>query len=330
MIGTIRIKVAAHSPNLPLQPIFAFVDSPISIRIVDLPKRIGQWHITKAYLQITYPDDTERCVECLPVGGCHVATVEGSTRVGDTLNGYAVRADGVDENGNPVTGYTLGRGDVFILDADTCISANQRSCCLRLWEYEPQEPKRGDVLCEDSGLAFYTGENWRHCPDAQISDYYTKVEADARYLPLSGGTVRGLSVGSADSPLVMAKADFVGGGNITLRTVRDQVGTWTTTYRQGAIVRDIAAVDETGRYVIDLPHKSGTLAVDADLSAYQPKGDYVTVADLSAYYTKGETLSREESISALSAKADKVKTIYETYTALRVDDSVVGDTRACD
>ena len=41
MIGTIDVKVQAHNPNFPLDPVFTFVNSSQSFRIRDVPKRIG-------------------------------------------------------------------------------------------------------------------------------------------------------------------------------------------------------------------------------------------------------------------------------------------------
>lgn len=52
------------------------------------------------------------------VGGVWVGTIEGSPTAGSCTNGYTVIADGIDENGNPVNGYVLGRGDVEILKED--------------------------------------------------------------------------------------------------------------------------------------------------------------------------------------------------------------------
>lgn len=45
MIGTYEIKVTAARPNMPLPPMFAFKDSPSSLRIMDIPKQIGTWEI---------------------------------------------------------------------------------------------------------------------------------------------------------------------------------------------------------------------------------------------------------------------------------------------
>ena len=66
----------------------------------------------------TYPDKTQKTAQCVLVGGVWVGTIEGSPTAGSYTNGYTVLANGTDENGNPVSGYVLGRGDVEILKED--------------------------------------------------------------------------------------------------------------------------------------------------------------------------------------------------------------------
>ena len=118
MIGTIDIEVQAKNPNMPLWPLRAYVNSPSSLRVRNVPKKIGKWEITAVQVRVVYPDITDKTAQCVLTGGVWVGTVEGSTAVGSFKNGYTVLADGVDENGNPVTGYVLGRGDVEILKVD--------------------------------------------------------------------------------------------------------------------------------------------------------------------------------------------------------------------
>ena len=50
MIGTIDIKCNAAHPNLPLSPLYTFKNSPSSIRVMDVPKKVGNWSIDKVAL----------------------------------------------------------------------------------------------------------------------------------------------------------------------------------------------------------------------------------------------------------------------------------------
>lgn len=46
MIGTLDISCNAKNPNMPLHPMRAYLNSPSSLRISNVPKKIGQWAIT--------------------------------------------------------------------------------------------------------------------------------------------------------------------------------------------------------------------------------------------------------------------------------------------
>ena len=116
MIGTIKIHLNAAHPNLALQPLFAFVGSPSSVRIVDVPQSVGDWQLTTLYMDFNYPDNTHQRIPCTKVGKAYVCTMPACNTVGKSQLGYRVLADGIDEQELGVEGYVLGRGDVVILD----------------------------------------------------------------------------------------------------------------------------------------------------------------------------------------------------------------------
>lgn len=58
MIGTIDVKINSANPNIPLKTLFAYINSPSSIRVIDVPKKIGKWNITEVYFTANYPDNT--------------------------------------------------------------------------------------------------------------------------------------------------------------------------------------------------------------------------------------------------------------------------------
>ena len=132
MIGTIDISCNAKNPNFPLYPMRAFVNSPSSLRIREVPRRVGNWHITNVKIVVVYPDSTVKQSECVLVGGVWVGTIEGTNISGTSKNGYTIFADGVDENNNPVNGYVLGKGDVEILEADGTLSPDPSSYYVKL------------------------------------------------------------------------------------------------------------------------------------------------------------------------------------------------------
>ena len=102
MIGTITVECNAKFPNLPLEPLYAYVGSPSSIRIRNVPKKIGKWNITRVYVTAIYPNNSTRSADCVLTGGIWTCTIEGTPISGKSQNGYSVFADGIDENGNAV------------------------------------------------------------------------------------------------------------------------------------------------------------------------------------------------------------------------------------
>lgn len=122
MIGVVDVELQAKSPCMPLFPMRAYVSSPSSIRVRNVPKRIGKWNIENVYFTVAYPDGSIKSTTCVLTGGIWTGTIEGTSTSGTSQNGYTIFADGTDENGNPVTGYILGKGDVIILEADGTIN----------------------------------------------------------------------------------------------------------------------------------------------------------------------------------------------------------------
>lgn len=122
MIGTIDVTVQAARPDLPLPPVRAFVGSPSSVRVRNVPRRIGEWDITRVFVTANYPDSTTDTAECVLTGGVWVGTVLGCATPGTSLSGFVVTADGVDEFGQPVVGYILGVGDVEVLTREQSVT----------------------------------------------------------------------------------------------------------------------------------------------------------------------------------------------------------------
>lgn len=160
MIGVIDIEVQAANPSMPLYPVRAFVNSPSSLRIRNVPKKIGSWQITAVRLVAAYPDNSIKTTNCILVGGVWVGTIDGSTVAGTSQNGYTVYADGKDENGDDVTGYCLGKGDITILDADGTITPGETAYYVHMLSAEPATPKEGDLWPLSSGgyAIFQNGE----------------------------------------------------------------------------------------------------------------------------------------------------------------------------
>ena len=99
MIGTISVKETAKNSNFPLSPIYAFANAPSHMRILDVPKQIGAWKITKVYISVVYTDGSDTTTDCTLVGGCWSCTFSGCDTTGKVHNGATIKADGIDELG---------------------------------------------------------------------------------------------------------------------------------------------------------------------------------------------------------------------------------------
>ena len=155
MIGTIEVFPQAHSPDFPLDTLKSFVNSPSSIRVRNVPRKVGNWCITNVFATIAYPDNTVKTVECVLTGGIYVATFDGCSVTGKVENGLTISANGKDENDNVVTGYVLGKGDVDIMDARDSVNPSKTVYYIHLLEDEPDVPMDGDMYKKDGNYVVY-------------------------------------------------------------------------------------------------------------------------------------------------------------------------------
>ena len=145
MIAIVPVEIQAANPSLPLYPWRAYVNSPSSLRVRNVPRKVGNWSIDRVYVTAAYPDNSIKTADCVLVGGVWVCTIEGSASPGDSQNGYTIYADGVDENGDRVTGYVLGKGCISILETDGTITPGETTYYVHMLSSQPSSPKEGDL-----------------------------------------------------------------------------------------------------------------------------------------------------------------------------------------
>lgn len=177
MIGTISVKIAAHNPSFPLEPIYTFTDSAQSFRIMNVPRRIGKWNIEKVFVNLSYPDNTTITKECVLNGSVWVGTVEGCAVSGTSQNGFVVTASGIDEDGNAVTNYVLGAGDLYVQQLDGTIAPTNSS---RMYFYEnvPDNPKKGEATFINGTLNIWDGTEWKPVAQSPDPSYIQDAEGD--------------------------------------------------------------------------------------------------------------------------------------------------------
>lgn len=162
---------------MPLSPMFAFKDSPSSLRLLEIPKKIGEWNITTVKVAVNYPDNTSTTYTASRNGNVWVVTFNGCSITGKVANGLEVLADGTDENGDAVNGYVLGIGDIYILDRDADIEEAVSKSTMKYCDVMPETPVAGDVFIGAGAVEIYNGTQWISI-DIDLSEYATKSEVE--------------------------------------------------------------------------------------------------------------------------------------------------------
>ena len=146
MIRSFEVKLNAAHPELPLFEASAIVGSPSTAFIRRVPATVGTWTITKVYAQAEYPDGTITTVEAAKgAEGVWTATLPATQTSGRVRCGFTVLADGIDENDEPVTGYTLGIADMAVYTRDLVVQPGTSAVVMKYFDTAPTPAKKGDV-----------------------------------------------------------------------------------------------------------------------------------------------------------------------------------------
>lgn len=160
MIGTVEVRCSAHRPQMPLQPFFTFCGSPSSVRIMDVPKSIGDWSIDEVKLVVKYPDNSTIVKNAVRNGCVWVATIQGTDIAGKVSNGYEIVASGKDEDGNQVNGYVLGCGDVIVINRDVNATKDIEKFYVKWNDELPTNPAKGDLIYHNGNVRLFNGSEW--------------------------------------------------------------------------------------------------------------------------------------------------------------------------
>ena len=319
MIGTIDVTVQAARPDLPLPPVRAFVGSPSSVRVRNVPRRIGEWDITRVLVTANYPDSTTEKAECVITGGVWVGTVRGCSTPGTSLSGFVVTADGVDEHGSTVSGYILGVGDVVVLTREESVTPGtitfkgDKGDKGDTGDVKSVNGKVGAVSLGANDVGAYTKDE----TDAALAN---KLDKTAVVAPSASATAGQAADAKAVSEALEGKVDNVRG------IIKEQLSVGKeddkTVIVGGAI--NHAFYDGVGvtLEVIILPKKSGTFALVSDIEdAVKNKvGSFESVggasatvengvAKLSAFFTSSNSLLTSRVNTLIDAKVGDVNAV---------------------
>lgn len=163
MIRTFEVNLNAAHPELRMFEAATFVGSPSTAFIRNVPPQVGAWRVTTVFVAVVNPDNTSATIEAKKGGdGVWTATIPATNTSGRVAGGFQVLADGIDENGDAVTGYVLGVADftVFELEVTADPGRGGASSVLRYFATAPAVAKAGDVAKFDGVLKFYDGSAW--------------------------------------------------------------------------------------------------------------------------------------------------------------------------
>ena len=177
MIRPININLNAAHPELPLVEATTFTGAPSSVFIRGVPKAVGNWSITAVSVAVTYPDNTTTARAAVESAeGVWVATIPGTATSGRTAAGFKIMADGIDENGDAVTGYVLGFADFSVLSFTPVPAPGGTFWLLRYFDTVPSVLHKGDVAKIDGVLKLYNGSAWEAF--AALDDAVTRTSAN--------------------------------------------------------------------------------------------------------------------------------------------------------
>ena len=213
MIRTFQVRLNAAHPELPLFEASAIVGSASTAFIRGVPRAVGSWHITKVYVSADYPDGSNVVVEAaVGAEGVYTATLPATQYSGRTKCGFQVLADGIDENGDPVTGYLLGIADFAVYTRELVVVPGPSGYAMRFFDTAPDTAKKGDVATVDGALQMYDGSAW--IAFADLANYYTKAETDAAIEAVAAYYITYNSAGAAfptRADLINAETYYSGG-----------------------------------------------------------------------------------------------------------------------
>ncbi len=257
MIGTIDIEVNAKFPNMPLEPMFAYVGSASSIRIRNVPRKIGEWRITDVFLSAQYPDGSIKSATCVLCGGVWVGTVEGCYTSGKSEKGYTILANGITENGIPITGYVLGKGDINILESDGTITPGQDERYVHLLDEQSATPQEGDLYPTSDGYKIWQNGQANslgtELSPIQISAIDSVVDERKTVVTYTDGTTAELDIEGTLESMSIPNIDNVAAVKIgtAVTSIGDSAFEYCSSLTSATIPDSVTSIGERAFYYCD-------------------------------------------------------------------------------
>ena len=162
MIGKINIKISAANPQMPLGPFHVFAGSAASFTICDIPLPLGVRKVEGVSVQVKNADGETRGLAAVRVGSAWGVTVPAGflSRSGTVEKGIVITAAGHDDNGEDVSSWKLGAGDVFIMSDDGSVAPGEVRQDLEWFDEVPDNPRNGYVAPVEGVVCVYRNGEW--------------------------------------------------------------------------------------------------------------------------------------------------------------------------
>ncbi len=285
MIRSFTVQLNAAHPELPLFEATAIVGSASTAFIRRVPASVGSWHITKVYVNAQYPDGSNVTVEArVGAEGVWTATLPATETSGRVKSGFSILADGIDENGDPITSYILGIADFAVYTRDMKVQPGTVSYQLKYFDTEPDPAKKGDVAPFGGDLKLYNGTAWvgfsaatigniteslSELADNLAENYYTAAQTDAAIDKLAAYYITYTAQGAAfptRADLINAQTVY-SGGVVRVPTRNDYAVVLADETHGGAEYRYIYAVadgETVGQWEAQYPIETNDYAALSD------------------------------------------------------------------
>ena len=295
--------------------------------MLDCPKQIGNWAITRVYIDVLYPDNTTKEVDCVRTGNVWVGTFEGSTVAGKVTQGYQIKADGVDENENAVSGYVLSCGDVYILEDTNDLKALVGKTAMRYLDDIPATPSKGDTIVVNGALKIYDGSEWF---SFDLRDYYNKEQIDAKVSAINHNIDEVNASVSAMGNSITQIGATVQSVSARTDTLESNVTTLSSSIETNASAIS-AAASSIATLTTSLSAMGGELAsVQASLSTFATKTEVsglATSVSVMASTVSAMASTVSANTSAIASNASAISTItsnLSSYATISYVDAQIG------
>lgn len=180
MIGSIQLKVSSHCPQMPLPPVVTFIGSASNVRILDVPKSIGDFKVDSVKVLVVNPDNTRIEKVAVRVGSVYVATISPTEISGKTRGGFEVIAYCTDEDGQEAGEFLLGKGDYIVLERDSKATKDIEKFYVKFSDELPVSPSKGDMMVFNGSVRIFNGTEWIDC--GKNIERLSQLENDVGYI----------------------------------------------------------------------------------------------------------------------------------------------------